>query len=105
MKKLLVCLLLVCGCGAQETKVIYKNDEAVALQITGHADQISLNIIKIEGCEYIFLFRSGSIALTHKGDCKYCQNKSSIHRLDGMERQLRPETLEERQLRELRKKQ
>jgi len=40
-------------------------------------------IIEIDSCEYIFISRrpfAGDMALTHKGNCKYCEQRKANSR-------------------------
>jgi len=35
-----------------------------------------IETIEFEECEYVYLRRYGSIALIHKGNCKYCAKRN-----------------------------
>ena len=37
----------------------------------------TIQTIEYDSCEYVYLRRYGSVAITHKGDCKFCADRHS----------------------------
>lgn len=35
----------------------------------------TIQTIEYDGCEYVYLRRYVSVAITHKGDCKFCKDR------------------------------
>ncbi len=42
--------------------------------------QVSVQIIVMDSCEYLYVQNAQSSLLTHKGNCKYCEQR---HKLNG----------------------
>lgn len=63
MKKLIVILLILTSCGGDFAPHGKNSD----LMPKGN---YCIDQFELDGCEYIYLRRYGSIAITHKGNCK-----------------------------------
>lgn len=77
---ILVAVLLLCGCGGGSNNAeIVTTTNGKALKVnSGIIATDNYRIIEFEydGCEYI-AFGSGSyFSVTHKGNCKYCQQRN-----------------------------
>lgn len=47
----------------------------------------TIQTIEHDGCEYVYLRRYGSVSITHKGNCKFCAERSEYCRSSGLELQ------------------
>ena len=61
---ILLVAFLFCGCdsGANGDKIPLGNR--------------TIQTIEYDECEYIYLRRYGSVTITHKGNCKHCEERS-----------------------------
>jgi len=65
----LLVTFLFCGCNepnVKEKNTNYKFDELGG----------SVKIIEVDSCEYLFYVAAYRGALAHKGNCKYCEERS-----------------------------
>jgi hypothetical protein len=73
MKKLLlISVLALVGCGQSETKI----DEKDRLHLKGDVYTYPINTFEYDGCEYIAVGQGTGLSVTHKGNCKYCQERN-----------------------------
>lgn len=69
----LLILSLLAGCtepDGQEREIKVRSHEAFFS---------SYEIVKIDSCEYLELVTGDRYALTHKGNCKYCEQRKQKH--------------------------
>lgn len=66
---ILIALLGVCGCGYKETKI------TDSLEITDHMNSYMIREFEYDGCQYIAFGAGTGLSVTHKGNCKYCQER------------------------------
>lgn len=72
MKKfILLTVLLMCGCKNDKTEV--KDD---TLTLSDGFVSYKIREVEYKGCEYIIFGQGDSLAVTHKGNCKYCQQRN-----------------------------
>ena len=86
MKRILfgMALLGLAGCDAEQTTVKVAEPAAEAkvpdkvwnVQLQGSAMSKGIHLVEIDGCEYLANTVDGGIALAHKGNCKYCLERS-----------------------------
>lgn len=71
MKKfILITVLLFCGCGYKETKI------TDSLEIKDHMNSYMIREFEHDGCQYIAFGAGTGLSVTHKGNCKYCQQRN-----------------------------
>ena len=60
----LLVAVIFCGCdnGANGDKIPLGN--------------VTIQSIEYDGCEYVYLRRYSSVTITHKGNCKFCAERS-----------------------------
>ena len=73
---MLLCALCI-GCGS-DTKQM--GDQKSTVNFKGHSSDVSYKVVEFEydGCEYIAFGEWQTLAVTHKGNCKYCADKNGI---------------------------
>lgn len=71
---LLLVLATLTGCHAEKTQVVTEGDRQF-LYVLDDPNVYVYNVIEIDGCEYIAVGRGRSFALTHKGNCRHCQER------------------------------
>jgi hypothetical protein len=74
MKRLLGIALVstMCfGCAYSTTRVNEKNN----LEIEGHMNSYIVREFEYDGCQYISVGSGDVMAIAHKGNCKYCQER------------------------------
>lgn len=65
----LLVAVIFCGCGEGNIK---KEDSGLYFNKMGS----SFKIIELDSCEYFFYVRGNKMALAHKGNCKFCAERS-----------------------------
>ena len=73
--KYLFLLLLAFALGCNATKTEVKDG---SLHIEGYPELHSYKVREFEykGCEYLAIGSGHSLTVTHKGNCKYCQQRN-----------------------------
>jgi len=75
-----ILLVFLCGCANTETKVVSEDTRTVAtdstLQLKGHIGGHMIREFEYDGCQYIAFGTGNSFTVTHKGNCKYCQQRN-----------------------------
>lgn len=75
MKYLFIALLviMVCGCGHKETKIT----EEHKLELKDDPNSAyTIREFEYDGCQYIAFGAGSGLTVTHKGNCKYCQQRN-----------------------------
>jgi len=65
-------LLLLCGC----TNEVSKINENRKLELQGHVGAYTITEFEYDGCQYVAFGVGDSLAVSHKGNCKYCANRN-----------------------------
>lgn len=72
MKYLLVACLAIMLCGCNNSTEVKEGK----LYLEGVPDFYSIRTFEYDGCEYISFGSGNSLTITHKGNCKYCQQRN-----------------------------
>lgn len=74
----IVLLIIFCGCKFERHDAIITPANKTAETITQHEYGVPLYIVVvIDSCEYLITqYYNANAALTHKGNCKYCKERS-----------------------------
>lgn len=65
-------LFIIAGCYSSEKTGF---NDSNRFEIKGHFNTYQLVVFEYDGCEYIALNQGTNIAITHKGNCKYCAER------------------------------
>lgn len=68
-------LIFIYGCGQRSYEETLQ-EQILRSKAVGY-EQSGISIIEIDSCEYIKMEKYTSIAICHKGNCKYCEIKSN----------------------------
>jgi hypothetical protein len=62
---------LLCGCPKPQVEL---NKEKSKVGVYGF--EYDIRVFEYDGCEYICVGGGSSLTITHKGNCKYCQERN-----------------------------
>lgn len=75
MKYMFAALLaiMLCGCGSKETRIT----EEHKLELKDDPNSsYTIHEFEYDGCQYIAFGQGHGLTVTHKGNCKYCQQRN-----------------------------
>ena len=67
-------LITVIGCGC-ENKVEIVDKEKLLIEGPGFSMTSPIEILVYDECEYIVIKNGSHLIFTHKGNCKYCEQR------------------------------
>lgn len=69
----IVLAIMVCGCIGRNGKTEVKDN---ALMLEDMSSSYKIREFEYDGCQYISFGSGHNLAVTHKGNCKYCQQRN-----------------------------
>ena len=73
-------MLVLCGCGQsvkqEKIGLIETKDEGMVVKKLNYGGEHEIKEFEYEGCEYIVIGMYDRMTITHKGNCKYCQQRN-----------------------------
>ena len=70
---LLLVIFMFCGCGYKATRI----NESNSLELVDDPNgAYTIREFEYDGCQYIAFGGGSSLTITHKGNCKYCQQRN-----------------------------